>query len=166
MKPLFVLPLALLLGCGSLAESPAPVSERAAESIVLSLPEVVALKKRYEQHADDLSIDFEGLSKVSSEKMSGPVWTIGIYLISTGRENWWPWAFFAVDARTGAVFIREPDWKRPEMDAVVYLSLAEWRRSRKEPNQALEPTITAVTIRAAARLAPAVIVGSSITLGK
>jgi hypothetical protein len=29
---------------------------------------------------------------------------------------------------------------------------------KKEPNQALEPTTTAVTIRAAARLAPAAVV--------
>jgi hypothetical protein len=146
MKKLIIISFAafsmLGSGCYSFNSSAPPISERRARAIVLSLPEVAALTKRYESQIDQLSIDCEGLSREdtrTSAEIGHEVWTIGIYCLSPDRENWWPWAFFVVNARTGAVSVREPDWSRKELDAFAYRSLADWRRSREQPNAAPEP---------------------------
>ena len=124
-----------LVGVSSLGRASTAVSEEAAASAVFGLPEFVALQKQYARRPQDLIVDYEGLSHCSSAKTSGLVWTLGIYLTAADADHGWPWAFFAVDARTGEILVREPDWSRKEPDAFVYLSLAEWRHRRGPLNQ-------------------------------
>jgi hypothetical protein len=109
----------------------AALSEEQAVAIVTSLPEFVKLKTEYATKPD-LGPDIDGpfLERGGGDpsthgKIPLSIWRIDVYL--SNETNGYPWAFFRIDANTGAVFVRALDYDSKQFDW-VYLSLADWRK--------------------------------------
>jgi hypothetical protein len=129
---LFVL---VSIGAGLVCAIPVvPVSEERANAIVRALPEFVKLREEYAARPEDLVVEgarFESAATEVSAKIGEKVWCIDVYIIvhdGPDAAHGWPWAFFVVNAYSGAVFIAEPNLIMSSADSLVYLSLSEWRK--------------------------------------
>jgi hypothetical protein len=136
MKPLLFIALFCGLMANVIADSPVQISEKKAEAIIRALPEFAELAASYRQKPDDLVVDgpiLESADPSAAAKIGKQVWRYDVYLIADAGSqaaHGYPWAFFIINADSGAVFIREPYPSSPSPSAFIYLSLSEWRKKR------------------------------------